>query len=154
MFNLSFLTKELICPGWCAAARAASKYLNTSRSTLYKMSQILICDQLNCDSATSNCPCYAAAVFTLKNFNRLHARGPQVFFTEVRAHSRPERPQSFWPAPRIESLCWRGADQRDRGLWGRMDRGLWGREWGPLQTRHFGWGPLFVNENNWNVRDN
>ena len=31
-------------------------------------------------------------------------------------HSRPQRPRSFWSAPRITIL---GADQKERGLWGR-----------------------------------
>ena len=31
-------------------------------------------------------------------------------------HSRPQRPRSFWSAPKIAIL---GADQKERGLWGR-----------------------------------
>ena len=33
-----------------------------------------------------------------------------------REHSRPQRPRSFWSASRIAIL---GADQKERGLWGR-----------------------------------
>ena len=41
------------------------------------------------------------------------------------AHSRPQRPRSFWSAPRIATSGPRpevailGADQKERGLWGR-----------------------------------
>ena len=35
-------------------------------------------------------------------------------------HSRPQRPRSFWSAPRIATeVSILGADQKKRGLWGR-----------------------------------
>ena len=34
----------------------------------------------------------------------------------IQPHSRPQRPRSFWSTPRIVIL---GADQKERGLWGR-----------------------------------